>query len=197
MSFWKTRHKPILALAPMEDVTDTVFRELILSVSDPARLHLVFTEFTSVDGLCHEEGRDAVAQRLLVTDRERELLRNKDIRIVAQIWGADPENFFKASSLLREHFHFDGIDINMGCPVKKIIKHGSCSALIKDPVRASEIIAATIEGSGLPVSVKTRTGFDRVATESWVSHLLESGVEAITIHGRTQKMLSEGLGRLE
>ena len=75
----------------MEDVTDTVFREMILSVSDPAKLHLVFTEFTSVDGLCHEEGRDAVAQRLLVTDKERELLRNKDIRIVAQIWGSDPE----------------------------------------------------------------------------------------------------------
>ncbi len=192
MGFWQTSSGPVIALAPMEDVTDTVFREIILSVSDPARLHVVFTEFTSVDGLDHEEGREAVSQRLKVTESERALLSRKGIRLVAQIWGSDPEKFYRVSKMLDSEYLFDGIDINMGCPVRKIIKHGSCSALITQPRLAAEIIEATREGCNLPVSVKTRIGFDRVETEPWISCLLATGAEAIIIHGRTQKMLSEG-----
>ena len=181
-----------MALAPMEDVTDTVFRELIMSVSDPDRLQVVFTEFTSVDGLCHDTGREKVSERLRVTGTEESYLTAKNIKIVAQLWGSDPEKFFRAGRMISDNYSFAGIDINMGCPVKKIIKHGSCSALIKQPMLAAEIIQAAKEGSGMSVSVKTRIGFHHVVTESWVSHLLDTPVDAITLHARTQRMLSEG-----
>ncbi|MCF8302289.1 MAG: tRNA-dihydrouridine synthase [Bacteroidales bacterium] len=189
-NFWKA-YQPVFALAPMEDVTDTVFRELILELSNPEHLHVVMSEFTSTDGLCHEEGRHKVAQRLQVNESERRLLQEKGIKLVAQIWGTDPEKFYRSARMISNDMEFDGIDINMGCPVSKIIKHGSCSALINDPERAKAIIQATKEGSPGPVSVKTRTGFNEVVTESWMSNLIEAKPTAITLHGRTQKMQSK------
>jgi tRNA-dihydrouridine synthase len=193
MDFWQTLDKPIFALAPMEDVTDTVFREVILSVSDARALQVVFTEFTSTDGLCHEHGRLKVIERLHVSESEKVLLKSRNTKLVAQIWGSDPENFFKAANLISEMQIFDGIDINMGCPVKKVIKNNSCSALINNPMLAKEIIRATKEASALPVSVKTRIGFKTVITEEWIGNLLEAAPSAIIIHGRTQKMMSYGL----
>lgn len=188
--FWKKLKKPIFALAPMEDVTDTVFRELIMSVSDPGRLSLLFTEFTSVDGLCHPLGRSAVLHRLKVNKSERHLLDKLNIKLIAQIWGNDPEKFYSASKYIADEFDFDGIDINMGCPVSKVVKQNTCSALIDQPALALEIIDATIKGSGLPVSVKTRTGIKTHSTERWISQLLQSETKAITLHARTQKMQS-------
>jgi tRNA-dihydrouridine synthase len=192
MNFWQTLDKPIFALAPMEDVTDTVFREMILAISDAKTLHAVFTEFTSTDGLCDNRGRIKVMERLFVNVSEKELLKSMNIKLVAQIWGSEPEKFFQAARLIANMQLFDGIDINMGCPVKKVIKNMSCSALINHPALAKEIIQATSEGSLLPVSVKTRIGFKSVITEEWIGHLLEAGPSAIIIHGRTQKMMSYG-----
>jgi tRNA-dihydrouridine synthase len=192
-NFWKTLPAPHFALAPMEDVTDTVFRELVAGTSAPGNLHVVFTEFMSVDGFLHDRGRDKVKHRLLVSEKERAVLKEKGIRIVAQIWGSDPEKFYRAARDIAADDQFDGLDINMGCPVKKIVKHNACSALINMPGIAKEIVLATAEGSGLPVSVKTRIGFNHVATEEWITHLLEVRPAAITIHGRTQKMQSEGI----
>lgn len=176
----------------MEDVTDTVFRELVARVSAPGKLHVLFTEFMSVDGFLHERGHLAVAGRLLVSEQERQVLDEKGIRLVAQIWGTDPEKFFRTARKIAEDYNFHGIDINMGCPVKKIIKNGSCSNLIGTPDLAREIVLATMEGSCLPVSVKTRTGIREVVTESWIGALMETRPAAITLHGRTQKMQSEG-----
>ncbi len=193
MNFWQEIKSPVYSLAPMEDVTDTVFRELILSISSLNKLHLLFTEFTSVDGLLHSKGREVVSQRLLISPGERELLKEKKVKIIAQLWGSDPENFFQASKIIKEEYSFDGIDINMGCPVKKIVKQGGCSALILQPELSKEIIHAAKEGSGMPVSVKTRIGFDRVETDSWIRNLLSADPSAIIIHGRTRKMQSEGL----
>lgn len=193
MDFWQEIKSPVYALAPMEDVTDTVFRELVLSVSSPGKLHLLFTEFTSVDGMIHPKGREIVSQRLLVSPGERNMLRENNVKLIAQVWGSDPENFFRASGIIKEEYSFDGIDINMGCPVKKIVKQGGCSALILQPVLSREIIQAVREGSGLPVSVKTRIGFNQVDTENWISNLLSADPSAITVHGRTQKMQSEGV----
>ena len=192
MNFWQTLDKPIFALAPMEDVTDTVFREVILSVSNPRALNVVFTEFTSTDGMCHEHGRLKVMERLQVTLSEQVLLKKNNTKLVAQIWGSDPEKFAISAKMISEMGVFDGIDINMGCPVKKVIKNKSCSALINHPQLAKDIIRATIEASELPVSVKTRLGFKSVITEEWIGNLLEAGPEAIIIHGRTQKMMSYG-----
>ncbi|MEX0987816.1 MAG: tRNA-dihydrouridine synthase [Bacteroidales bacterium] len=191
-NFWFQLPRPHFALAPMEDVTDTVFRELIAGISSPDKLHVVFSEFMSVDGFLHRKGHERVKHRLAVSPGERKLLNKKGIKIVAQIWGSDPEKFYRAGRKIATDYEFDGIDINMGCPVKKIVKHNSCSALINFPVLAREIIAATREGSGLPVSVKTRIGFKEVVTEEWISNLLQEKPEAITIHGRTQMMQSEG-----
>ena len=192
MNFWKDLEGPIFALAPMEDVTETVFRELVADTASPGRLHVLFTEFMSVDGFLHERGHLRVAERLLVNREEREVLKRMGIKLVAQIWGSDPEKFHRATRKIAEEHRFDGIDINMGCPVKKIVKKGGCSMLIATPGLAREIVAATREASALPVSVKTRIGIREAITEEWIGQLLEEKPAAITVHGRTQKMMSEG-----
>ena len=191
MSFWNNIDGPIFALAPMEDVTDTVFREIVLEISDSKYLNVVFGEFTSTDGLCHPIGKDRVAHRLLVSNTERKLLNEKNVKIVAQIWGSEPENFAKAAKIINEEYNFDGIDINMGCPVKKIVKQASCSELIRFPQLAKEIVIATKEASKIPVSVKTRTGIKVHETEKWIANLMEVRPAAITLHARTQKMMSD------
>ncbi len=191
-NFWQTIKKPIIALAPMEDVTDTVFREVVLSVSEVDALNVVFTEFTSTDGLCHEKGRPKVIERLLVNTSEMQLLKSRNTKLVAQIWGGDPEKFRISAKLISEMNLFDGIDINMGCPAKKVVKNKSCANLINYPKLAKEIIYATSESTDLPVSVKTRIGFSRIVTEEWIGHLLETAPKAITLHGRTRKMMSNG-----
>ena len=84
-SFWNTFNEPIIALAPMEDVTDTAMRELILKIADPSALHIVMTEFASTDGLTHKKGKKRVIHRLRVTPEERFLLKKKNVKIVAQI----------------------------------------------------------------------------------------------------------------
>ena len=191
-NFWKNIQTPVFMLAPMEDVTDTVFREIVLSVSQPEVLQVVFTEFVSTDGLASKQGYDAVARRLEVNATENEILRERGAKLVVQIWGNDPEKNFKAARHLEQLGRFDGIDINMGCPVKKVVKKGCCSALIATPGLAKEIIQACHEGTSLPVSVKTRIGLKEIATEAWIGHLLETPITALTIHGRTQKLQSNG-----
>ena len=177
----------------MEDVTDTVLRELLLNVADPGALHVVMTEFVSTDGLVHKKARKRVIHRLLVTEEERKLLNAKNVKIVAQIWGNTPEHYQQVIKEIAAEMEFDGIDINMGCPVPKVVRRGSCSGMIGNPTLAKEIILACKEASDLPVSVKTRIGLKTVATEEWIGHVLETNPAALTIHGRTQKQMSEGL----
>ncbi|VGO21098.1 tRNA dihydrouridine synthase [Pontiella sulfatireligans] len=193
MSFWKKFNPPIIALAPMEDVTDTVLRELLLNVTDPGALHVVMTEFVSTDGLVHPKARKRVIHRLQVTDEERRLLNEKNVKIVAQIWGNTPENYAQVVKEITEEMEFDGIDINMGCPVPKVVARGCCSGLIGNSTLAKEIIQAAQEATDLPVSVKTRIGLKSIATEEWIGHVLETKPAALTIHGRTQKQMSHGL----
>ncbi|NNJ70685.1 MAG: tRNA-dihydrouridine synthase [Kiritimatiellales bacterium] len=193
MSFWNTIDRPIIALAPMEDVTDTVLRELLLGLADPDALHVVMTEFVSTDGLVHRKARKRVIHRLHITDSERALLKEKNVKIVAQIWGNTPENYQQVIKEIAEQMAFDGIDINMGCPVPKVVRRGCCSGLIGNPSLAKEIIQAAQEASDLPVSVKTRIGLKSIATEEWIGHLLETKPAALTIHGRTQNQMSHGL----
>jgi tRNA-dihydrouridine synthase len=164
--FWQALPKPILALAPMEDVTDTVFRRIVASTYAPA---IFFTEFTSVDGL-FSRGRDVVIHRLDYTETERP--------IIAQIWGNTPELFYKAAKLIAE-MKFDGVDINAGCPQKNITLRGGGACLIQDRPRVKEIIAATKKGAGgLPVSVKTRLGYKKISID-WTAFLLEQDLDAL------------------
>ncbi len=196
-NFWRELSKPIFALAPMEDVTDTSFREVVAGLSDPQYLQVLFTEFTSVDGMNHPKGKIKVAERLFVSESEKSLLKQKNIRLVAQIWGNKPELFHKIAREITDEYEFDGIDINMGCPVKNVVKNGCCSALIDQPTLAKEIIFAAKEATHLPVSVKTRTGIRSHDTEVWIAHVLETKPAAIILHGRTQKQQSDGLADWE
>ncbi|HPE57450.1 MAG TPA: tRNA-dihydrouridine synthase [Bacteroidales bacterium] len=191
-NFWKDLKKPVFTLAPMEDVTDTVFRELVMGISDPECLQVLFSEFMSTDGFLHVVGGPKVKHRIQINDSEKALLKKSGVKLVAQIWGADPEKHARTAKIISEEGQFDGIDINMGCPVKKIVKQGACSALIANPILAKEIILATQEASTIPVSVKTRIGINKVNTEEWIGHLLETKPVLITIHGRIQKQQSEG-----
>jgi tRNA-dihydrouridine synthase len=196
-NFWELLPKPFFALAPMEDVTDTVFREIVAGLSDPDYLQILYTEFTSVDGMNHPVGKIRVSERLLVTESEKNLLKQKNIRLIAQIWGKRPELYFKIAREITQEYDFDGLDINMGCPVKNIVKNGCCSALIDQPNLAKEIILATKEATHLPVSVKTRTGIRTHDTEAWVATLMETKPAAVILHGRMQKQQSEGLADWE
>ncbi len=177
--FWDKLDKPILALAPMADVTDAAFRQLITRHGKP---DIFFTEFVAVDGLC-SAGRKNLVKDLRYQENERP--------IVAQFFGDKPENF-KQSAELAVELGFDGIDINMGCPVKVVCKTGSGASLINEPELAKEIVQATIEGAGeLPVSVKTRIGFSKITIEEWAGHLLEACPAAIIFHLRTKKEMSK------
>ena len=179
-NFWQEIPKPFYILAPMEDVTDTVFRQTIAHCNPP---DVYFTEFVNVGGLAFEQKNPELGQ--IVSHR---LAKLNEKPLVAQIWGVTPEDYFESAKKIVE-LGFDGIDINMGCPVKNVIKQGACSALIKNPNLASEIIKATQQGSQnlIPVSVKTRIGFEKIETENWANFLLEHHIQALTIHGRTVK----------
>lgn len=120
------------------------------------------------------------------------MLDTLGIKLIAQVWGNDPEKFSSALKYIEEEYSFDAIDINMGCPVKNVVAHGSGSALIDSETQAGEIIAAARESLTLPLSVKTRIGFKYKDTERWISYLLSQPLDAITVHGRIQKQMSEG-----
>jgi tRNA-dihydrouridine synthase len=170
--------KPFFVLAPMDDVTDTVFRQIVAGCSPP---DLFFTEFVNVDGL-QSPGRSKLLHKLQFSPKERP--------IIAQLWGLKPENFYKTAKEL-SGMGFAGIDINMGCPVKNVIANGACAALMNSRELASEIIKATQKGAGeLPVSVKTRLGFNQ-ADLSWHEFLLSHNLDMLTIHGRTKKDMSK------
>lgn len=179
MSFsWKQLDKPFFTLAPMEGATDTVFRQIVADCGAP---DVFFTEFTNCDGLL-SKGYEKVATRLRYSEKERPL--------IAQIWGVNPQSYYDVARKLVD-MGFNGIDINMGCPERIVVKNGACSALITNPSLAKEIIEATRKGAGeLPVSVKTRIGFKTIATEEWIGFLLQQNLDALTVHFRTQKEMS-------
>jgi nifR3 family TIM-barrel protein len=176
--FWKNLKKPIYALAPMADVTDAAFRQIIAKYGKP---DIMFTEFVSCDGL------QSTGQAKLLVDF---IFEESQRPIVAQIFGSKPDNFYK-TALLVQKLGFDGIDINMGCPDRKVEKQGAGAALIKTPKLAQEIVAATKKGAGnLPVSIKTRIGYAKNELDTWLPALLATDVVAITLHARTRKEMS-------
>ncbi len=178
-SFWNSLQKPIFVLAPMADVTDCAFREIIAQYGKP---DVFFTEFVSTDGLC-SIGREHLMVDLAYTERQRP--------IVAQIWGSNPQHFYETAQLLLK-LGFDGIDINMGCPDKNVCKQGGGAYLIKNPKLAKDIIRATQKGAPkLPVSIKIRLGYQSDMIEEWITHVLEAEPQVITIHGRTKKEMSD------
>ncbi len=177
-NFWNDLPKPFFVLAPMEAVTDVVFRHVIAAAAPP---DVYFTEFTNASSYCSEAGEHSTRGRLAFTPDEQP--------IVAQIWGNKPEQFEQMARGMAEK-GFAGIDINMGCPDKTVVKNGTCSALIRQPELAAELIQAAKAG-GLPVSVKTRLGFSSTDEwRDWLSHLLRQDIVNLTIHLRTKKEMS-------
>lgn len=183
--FWGKLKKPFFCLAPLADVTDTAFRELIAKYSEHGTSYggpgVFWTEFVSADGLA-SPGREALKKDLEFTEDEHP--------IVAQLFGSNPERMEEAARFAKE-LGFDGIDINMGCPDRSIEKQGAGAAMMKDITRAKEIIEAARRGSGLPVSVKTRIGYHKNQMEEWLGALLSIKLPALTVHLRTRKEMSK------
>lgn len=178
-SFWSELPKPFFILAPMEAVTDVVFRHVIASAARP---DVFFTEFTNSSSYCSPKGKDSTRGRLAFTSDEQPM--------VGHIWGNKPEEFAEMARGLKEQ-GFNGIDINTGCPDKSVVRQGSGSGLIGNPELMSQLIAA-VKLVGLPVSVKARLGAHRIDEwRDWLGFLLQQDLANLTIHLRTRKEMSK------
>jgi len=179
LGFWKKLKKPFFCLAPMADVTDAAFRQIIAKYGKP---DVFWTEFVSADGLA------SIGKKKLLIDLK---FSKNEHPIVAQIFGSKTENIKKASALIAK-LGFDGIDINMGCPDKTIEKQGAGALLIKNHKLAAQIIEAAKQGApGLPISVKTRIGYSKNEINTWIKFLLKMNLPVLTVHLRTRKELSK------
>jgi tRNA-dihydrouridine synthase B len=179
---WKDLKRPILALAPMAGYTDTAYRQLIKGIEPRV---ICFTEFTSADGIVYNSK---------MTLRQLDFNPSEERPLVAQIFGKKPEHFAKAAKVI-EDMGIDAIDINMGCPAKKVVSSDHGSALLKNPCRAMEIVEATAKATKLPVSVKTRIGSDVLDLPWFIQFckdLENAGAQLLTIHGRTAKQMYLG-----
>ncbi len=202
MNFWQTLPAPFLTIAPMADVTDAAFRQMIAKYSRHTRADgteggaaVTWTEFVAADGLVRAtpEGKQKLMADLIYNEEERP--------IVAQLFTRHPEHMEYAARLCLE-LGFDGVDINMGCPAGAIIDQGCGAAMIKTPDIARAVIQAAKRGAksdegGIPVSVKTRLGYNMDQVEDWIPVILEEAPAALTVHARTRKDMSKVPARWE
>jgi len=184
-NFWESLKKPIFVLAPMADVTDVAFRRIIAKYGKP---DVMWTEFVACDGLY------ATREKVGMKDEENPLMQSllfdtSEHPIVAQLFTSNPETMEYSAKLCAE-LGFDGIDINMGCPDRSIEKQGAGAAHMKDADTAKKVIAAA-KKSGLPVSVKTRIGYNKEEIDTWIPELLSQDLAALTVHLRTRKEMSK------
>ncbi len=190
MNIWKKLPKPFFVLAPMADVTDVAFRQIICKYGKP---DVTWTEFVSADGLA-SLGRDALKYDLQFSKNERP--------IVVQLFSSNPIKMREASKLVSD-MGFDGIDINMGCPDKSIEKQGAGAAMMKDMKKAGDIIQAVKDGikdskkKNISISVKTRIGYNKNQINEWIPFLFLQDIDALTIHARTRKEMSDVPARWE
>lgn len=196
-NFWEKLKKPFFVLAPMADVTDPAFRRIVVECSKHGTPNggpdVFWTEFVSADGLAHPAAREKLMRDLAYTEAERP--------IVAQLFGSNTDNMKFAAKLCAEQ-GYDGVDINMGCPDKTIEKQGAGACMMKTPDVAIAIIRAAREGikeSGkdIPLSVKTRIGYNKNEIQTWIPTLLEQDLAALTVHCRTRKEMSAVPARWE
>lgn len=179
-NIWAELPAGFTALAPMEGVTDVIFRQVIARAGRP---DLFFTEFTNVSSFASERGRESALERLMVAPT--------DAPIIAQIWGKNPEHFAELAGAL-EGLGFDGLDINMGCPDRHVNAAGGGAAMIKTPELAIECLRQARTATDLPVSVKTRLGYTAVDEyRDWLTLLLKEQPAALTVHLRTRKEMSK------
>ncbi len=180
MDIWDKLPKPFLILAPMEGVTDIIFRQII---SEAGRPDLFFTEFTNVSSYASEKGRANALERLEISF--------SDSPIIAQIWGKNPEHFSATCQALQS-LGFSGVDLNFGCPDKHVNKAGGGAAMIKTPDLAIECFKNARKSTTLPVSIKTRLGWSNIEEyKTWLPTLLNEHPSALTVHLRTKKEMSK------
>ncbi len=173
MFSWKDTPKPIIALAPMAGVTDASYRQFIKKIAPET---IVYTEFLSTDAL-HYGAKKTLKMMSFDPEAERPF--------IVQVFGADPEHFLSAAKIIEE-MGADGIDINMGCPAARVVSSCHGSALIRNPDLAAELVHATKKAVSIPVSVKTRLGWDTHETLiPFCQKLVEAGADALAIHGRS------------
>lgn len=176
---WQELKKPFFILAPMEDVTDHIFRRVVAETAAP---DLFFSEFTNATGWVHA-GEKATGGRLIIHEDEKTPL-------IAQIWGTVPEDIAKLAKHCKK-LGFQGIDVNMGCPEKTAVKSGGGAAMCLNPELAAQVIQAA-KTAGLPVSVKCRLGYFKPEEwRDWLTHLLKQDIAALTVHLRTKKEMSK------
>ncbi len=190
-NFWADLPKPFFALAPLANVTDAAFRKLIAKYSKPGVPFVLYTEFVSADGLAlaGEEGRNKLMRDLLFSPGEHP--------IVAQLFSATPKHM-EAGAALAQKLGFDGVDINMGCPDRSIEKQGAGAKLITTPELAVELVLAAKQGApNLPVSVKTRLGYNKDILDEWLPKILAAKPVALALHARTRKEMSKVPARWE
>lgn len=200
MNFWQKLPHAFSVLAPMEGVTDVVFREVIKRAGAP---DVFFTEFTNVSSFASEKGRFDALERLDLSVCSKKSVTTQDntmqnddrapgsTPVVAQIWGKNPEHFAILASAL-QNLGFQGLDINMGCPDKHVNKAGGGAAMIRTPDLALECIVQAKENTKLPVSVKTRLGYTKIDEYlDWLPKLLKQNLSALTVHLRTKKEMSK------
>jgi tRNA-dihydrouridine synthase len=203
-NFWQElaiHQRPFFCLAPMEDVTDIAFREMFVRYSKcrttsffsmltrfftRVKPFVLFTEFTPSDGLAFgdEKAQERLRAKLSYFKGQRP--------IVAQIYNSNEERMEHAARLVQE-FGFDGVDINMGCPVNAVVKQISGAALIKHPELAVKLMRAVRRGApNIPLSVKTRIGYSsKDDMHDWMTTILTEKPDALTIHLRTRSQMSK------
>ncbi|MBT3864499.1 tRNA dihydrouridine synthase DusB [Candidatus Peregrinibacteria bacterium] len=173
---WEKLEKPIVCLAPMAGYTDSAYRQIVKSIAPET---ICFSELTSINAIGHN------------SQKTEEMLKFAEIEqpLIIQLFGKDPDFFVKAGKKL-EHLKVSGIDINMGCPAKKVVCSEYGSALLNNPQLAGEIVNKLSKAIKIPVSVKMRIGYktyDEQKFTEFVKILEQAGAQAITIHGRTTK----------
>lgn len=180
MNIWEKLPQPFLVLAPMEGVTDIIFRQVVAHAGRP---DLFFTEFTNVSSYASEKGRHNALERLEIAPT--------DAPIIAQIWGKNPEHF-KETAHACESLGFAGVDLNFGCPDKHVNKAGGGAAMIRTPDLAIECFKNAKSSTNLPVSIKTRLGWSQPEEyKEWLPVLLAEHPAALTVHLRTKKEMSK------
>lgn len=168
-----------MALSPMADYTDSPFSRMCKKFG----ADIIYREMVSADAIVHKSEKT-----LKMADFDK-----SERPIILQIFGKDPKAMADAAHILEKKYKPDGIDINMGCPARKIVSAFNGASLIKDPKRATAIIKAVKKAVKVPVSVKTRTGWSEENEILKFSKMIErAGADALAVHGRTKKMGYKG-----
>lgn len=177
---WKQLGRPIVALSPMADMTDSAFCQVVRAVTPPSpegRPLVMFREMVSAEAVVR--GNEKTLGMTDIHPAERPL--------VQQIFGSDPKTMAEAARIIEKEHHPEGFDINMGCPVYKLVHNFNGAALMKEPVLAAEIVRAVKAAITVPLSVKIRAGWSD-PKECWdfIKVLEDAGADLVTIHGRTK-----------